>query len=391
MKIAIFSPLNPIKTGISDYTEEMLSALSGHFDIDLYIEKGYQPENKNILSQFKTIPFDADSFDPSVYSEIIYHIGNYYDGHRYIYESLKKFPGIVVLHDYVLQGFYAERYDATGDFEQYKKLQIKYYGQTGEEIATWISDNSRIPIWESNEAFDFPLNEEIVEYAKGIIVHSDFIKQRIQAKSGKPVVKIHHHGHEIREFDRNAIRQGLGVNRNEILLCSAGFVNKNKRYNKIFSALSKVKGFKFKYVIAGLDRGNILENYISGDYDIIRKGHLLIRELEALISASDICINLRYPTMGESSGSLLRMMGYGKPVLVTNYGSYADFPDYCVLKINPDIDEEEMIKRFITTLAGDEDFRISIGKEAREYVKKECSIEKCAVEYAEFINKMMLF
>jgi len=84
------------------------------------------------------------------------------------------------------------------------------------------------------------------------------------------------------------------------------------------------------------------------------------------------------------------MMGYGKPVLVTNYGSYADFPDYCVLKINPDIDEEEMIKRFIANLAIDEDFRISIGKEASEYVKKECSIEKCAVKYAEFINKMML-
>ena len=128
MKIAIFSPLNPIKTGIADYTEEMLEALAKYFEIDLYITKEYQPKNESIVSQYKTIPFEIKSFNPSEYFEIIYHMGNYYDGHRYIYESLKKFPGVVVLHDYVLQGFYAERYDATRDFEEYKKLQIKYYG-----------------------------------------------------------------------------------------------------------------------------------------------------------------------------------------------------------------------------------------------------------------------
>jgi glycosyltransferase involved in cell wall biosynthesis len=391
MKIAIFSPLNPIKTGIADYTEEMLEALAGYFDIDLYISKEYQPKNESIVSQYKTIPFEIKSFNPSEYFEIIYHMGNYYDGHRYIYESLKKFPGVVVLHDYVLQGFYAERYDATRDFEEYKKLQIKYYGEAGEEIANQISDNSRIPIWESDTAFKYPLNEEIVECAKGIIVHSDFIKQKIKSISDNPVVKIHHHGHKIKKFDRDAIRKKLGVSRDEILLCSVGYINKNKRYDKIIKAYSKIKGLKLKYIIAGLDRGNLLENYISEDSDIIIKGHLPINELEAIISASDICINLRYPTMGESSGSLLRMMGYGKPVLVTNYGSYAEFPDQCVLKINPDIDEEVMITRLITELANDEDMRVSIGKEASEYIKSECNIEKCVAEYAEFINELNMF
>lgn len=90
--------------------------------------------------------------------------------------------------------------------------------------------------------------------------------------------------------------------------------------------------------------------------------------------------------MGESSGALLRMMGYGKPVLVTNYGSYADFPDYSVLKIDPDIDEKEYIKRFVTTLIQEEDFCRSIGDEAAQYVREECSIKKCALEYASFLK-----
>ena len=91
--------------------------------------------------------------------------------------------------------------------------------------------------------------------------------------------------------------------------------------------------------------------------------------------------------MGESSGSLLRMMGYGKPVLVTNFGSYADFPDFCVLKVYPDIDEKELIKRFVDVLVVDEDFRNSVGREASRYVREECSIDKCALEYATFIKK----
>ncbi len=82
----------------------------------------------------------------------------------------------------------------------------------------------------------------------------------------------------------------------------------------------------------------------------------------------------------------MRMMGYGKPVLVTNYGSYADFPDYSVLKINPDIDEKEYIKRFVTTLIQEEDFCRSIGNEAARYVREECPIEKCALEYASFLK-----
>jgi len=388
-KIALFSPLNPVKTGISDYTEEMLLELEKLFKIDLYIAPDYEPENKSLLSGFQVIVFDPLKFDPSEYSGIVYHMGNYYAGHRYIYESMKKFPGIVVLHDYVLQGFYAERFDATGDFSQYQELQVKAYGKTGAEIAKQIADKSRIPIWESDAAFDFPLNEEIIEYAQGIIVHSEFIAHKIRQKTDKPLAFIPHHGHILKNFDHAEIREKLKVNDQELLICSAGFINKNKRYEQILSALEELPELRFKYLVAGKDRGYLLNNYLSGKEDyVIRRDHLPIYDLEGIIAASDICINLRYPTMGESSGSLLRMMGYSKPTLVTNFGSYAEFPDHCVIKIDPDIDEKEMIKRSVYALSEDEDFRVSLGKAAGEYVARECSIKKCAGEYAAFIKNV---
>lgn len=391
LKIALFSPLNPVKTGISDYTEEMLLELSEYFDIDIYIDTGFQPENLEITSSFKVILFDPNSFDPSSYDEIVYHMGNFYEGHKYIFEGLKRFSGVVVLHDLVMQGFYAERYNSTGDFDEYHNLLYMYYGQKGGEIAQDVFERKSFPIWESDKALQFPLNEEIIEHAKALIVHSDFVRGRVQAKTDKPVVTIPHHSHELKPFNTEEIRAQLGVEPDEILICSAGFINKNKRFDRILPALQELKDIKFKLVIAGKDRGNLLENYLTAKMSyILVKGHLPIEELEGLISASDICINLRYPTMGESSGSLLRMMGYGKPTLVTNYGSYAEFPDYCVLKVDPDLDEKELIKRFVRALAEDSDFRQSVGREAKEYVQKECSIEKCAGEYARFIKEKKL-
>ena len=389
MKIAYFSPLNPVKSGISDYSEEILPFLSEYFDIDLLIDPSWQPENHTLKNAFDLVPFETASFDPSRYDAIIYHMGNDYKAHRCIYNGLKKYPGIVVLHDLVLQGFYAERYDDTGDFHSYRKLLEKHYADRGTRIAERIRLKLPDLIWESEKALEYPLNEEVLEAAKAVIVHSDFVKERIRSKTDRPVIKINHHGHINKEFDAEQTRKDLGIGKDDIFICSAGYINKNKRYESILSALSEIEEFPFKYLIAGKDRGRLLENYIKGDEPyLIKLGHLPIGKLEEIINASDMCINLRYPTMGESSGSLLRMIGYGKPTLVTDYGYYAEFPDYCDVKIFPDIDEKEMIKRSVTALALDTDFRISLGREAKDFVDKECGIQKCAREYAGFIKSL---
>lgn len=387
MKIAIFTPLNPVNSGISDYTEEMLFEMAKHMDFDLVIDPRYKPENKEVRDAFPIRPYNQESFDPSAYDGILYHMGNYYSGHRYINEALKQFPGIVVLHDYALHGFYAERYDETRNLEEYRKLVEKYYPQKGELLAAQMAENIPNPVWESEKAFEYPLNEEVVESAKALIVHSEFVKKKLQKLTGKPIVKINQHSHKVKPFETSQFRKDLGIDEGEILLISAGIVNKNKRYEVVIRALHELGDRRIKYAIAGNDKGHILRNILpERKENIVLIGHLSLVDLERLISSSDICINLRFPTMGESSGSLLRMMSYGKPVLVTNYGAYAEFPDYCVLKINPDIDEKELVKRYIHAFVEDADFRISVGKEAQNYAETECSIEKCTKEYANFIK-----
>lgn len=41
-KIAFFTPLHPLKSGIADYAEEMLPYIKNRFQVDLFIDSDYE-------------------------------------------------------------------------------------------------------------------------------------------------------------------------------------------------------------------------------------------------------------------------------------------------------------------------------------------------------------
>ena len=61
----------------------------------------------------------------------------------------------------------------------------------------------------------------------------------------------------------------------------------------------------------------------------------------SLMAACDVLVNLRYPTMGETSGSVIRALSLGKPLLVSDVGWFAELPDDVVLKVP--VDELEVV------------------------------------------------
>ena len=56
-------------------------------------------------------------------------------------------------------------------------------------------------------------------------------------------------------------------------------------------------------------------------------------EFPAYFAAVDCLVNLRYPSAGETSGTLIRALEAGKPVAVSDYAQFAELPDDCVVKI----------------------------------------------------------
>jgi SAM-dependent methyltransferase len=106
------------------------------------------------------------------------------------------------------------------------------------------------------------------------------------------------------------------------------------------------------------------------------------------MAACDVVINLRYPTVGETSGTLLRSLGLGKPVLVSEIGSFREYPDDVCLKVPIDASEEEHILGYMKMLVDRPEVARELGARARAWVAKECSWELVARKYSEFATEV---
>ena len=75
-------------------------------------------------------------------------------------------------------------------------------------------------------------------------------------------------------------------------------------------------------------------------------GFTPIEDFTGYMAACDIVLNLRFPTLGESSGSLLRALGLGRAVMVSDVGSFGEFPEDICLKVPVGSGEEEILYEY---------------------------------------------
>lgn len=395
MKVAFFTPLNPIKSGISDFSEELLMELRKHIEIDLFLDN-VVPTNKDIVNNFKI--FQIEEFDDEnirkQYDQYIYHIGNNKDYHYKIGEYLIKYPGILELHDISLHHMLAEATVGKGDTKKYIQ-EMKYsHGHIGEKIAQQFINGEINAPWE-DKSLQFTVNKRYVDAAKAIIVHSDFAKQMIKGISDKIVKTILLHTNDIEdnyEEIKLEARKKYNINKDEIVMASFGFATAPKRIVQIIEALNMLKdeGYCFKYYIVGqVDESLNLKEKIKNlklEENVIITGFVDLNEFKDYMRICDICLNLRYPTQGESSASLHRVLGMGKVVFVSDVGSFKEYSDEIVVKINTGESEIEDIYKELVEFINKKDIMNARKKKSIEFAKKYCSLEKNAVRYKEFLE-----
>jgi SAM-dependent methyltransferase len=118
-------------------------------------------------------------------------------------------------------------------------------------------------------------------------------------------------------------------------------------------------------------------------------GFVPIEEFTGYLGACDIVLNLRYPTVGESSGTLLRSMGLGKAVMVSEVGSFQEFPDDVCLKVPVGPGEEDLIFEYLNLLVSRPDVAQALGARAKDYVARECNWAAVARRYAAFLEAVV--
>lgn len=400
-KIAYFSPLNPIRSGISDYSEDLLPHLKVFFDIELFIPDNFVIQNEKIKAEFciRTYSEFNELYYKKYYNNIIYHMGNSYKAHKEIYEFIMRYSGIVVLHDLSLHHFFAEKTLENGNALAYEEEMFYNHGYHGLSEAKKFFNGEIPPIWEKN-SLQYPMNLRILDNAAGVIVHSEFAKTKLNEVASyvpitvAPIPAPHiTKVSEIREAKKNA-RDNLQINEKTLVFSTLGFMNHTKRVDKILEVMADlkdeghIKEFHF-YIVGEVAESYPLEAQIKKlglEKEVKITGFVDLKDFDQYIAASDICFNLRFPTQGENSASLLRIMGHGKPVITTDIGSFSEFPEGIVFKVPYDDEEKKEIKKKLLFLLENDLEMLNIN--IINFTKSKYTIHHCVKKYAETIEKI---
>ncbi len=407
MRVAYFSPLNPVPSGISDYSEDLLPYLASYADIDLFVDEGYRPVNSDIVAHFRIYPYGRYPrlLRRQKYDITLYHVGNSpahdyiltmlerYPGvvvlHDYVLTMLERYPGVVVLHDYVLHHLMLWRAFRHGDGRAYHDAMLRY-GEAGRRLAQRMMRGQL-----AEEAFQYPLCEEVVAAATAVIVHSNYVAGRVREMHPDVPLAVVPMGVPIPCLpERGEARRHLGLPEEALVLASFGHLNPYKRLEPALRAYRRLRQVhpESLFLLVGslsphFDLAGLLRRLDLGEAVRVT-GFVEMGTFLGYLSASDICLNLRFPSAGETSASLLRILGAGLPTLVSRTAAFAELPPEVAIQVDVGEEEEEEIFAFLSYLADQPDFCRVLRQNARRYVSTHHTLEGAAAGYARFLGRL---
>ncbi|PDV98137.1 glycosyltransferase family 4 protein [Candidatus Chloroploca asiatica] len=384
-RIAYCSPVNPAPSGISDYSEELLPYLGQYADVTLFVEDGLKPTNPALNSHLEVLPIRRLEREARrrPFDALVYHMGNS-PAHAAIWRQARRLPGVIVLHDLVLHHFMLWYAANVGrDIQQYVRAMEARYGDAGAHMAQ-LMIRSRF----TDAAFDFPLCESVLAAARGLLAHSRYVQEHVAAlRPNLPVAIVPMGVPLLPPVERAAARAFLGLPPDALLLASFGHINAWKRVEPTLRVLGdlRAQGLDVRYLLVGsvspnYDLMSLIDRLRLGDAVIVT-GHVPREQFEAYVAAADLCVNLRYPTGGETSASLLRLLGAGRPTLVSAVGSFAELPAGVVAQVDPGPAEYAQIFAYCQLLLGQPDLAQALGAQARAYVATDHTLEAAALGY----------
>jgi glycosyltransferase involved in cell wall biosynthesis len=394
MRLAYFSPFPPQKSGISDYSEALLPYLTAYYDIDLWTTESRI--NDSLSEVFPTINYHASKKQLAKlknYDKIIYNLGNNPEFHAEMYDVFLKFPGYVILHDYVLfflvTGYFLEYMK---DREGYIREFFENYGNKGIHDVKKIL-RAEIPPLQFPHPEHFPLIKKIIDLSPGIIVHSESSKTILIMNGCNPdkIQKINQLNYSNMNFalsqDKVAItKKRFGISNNSILVTSLGYIAPTKRNEQVIKAVNEICSLPLPIQYLMIGEGNYVDGLLN---QYIKKTGFVSRgDYEKLISCSDIVINLRNPSMGETSATLLQAMTARKPCIVSDNSWFSELPENAVIKISTDTAKEiDELKRVLIEIICDNQKRMDLAENAEKYVLQFHNPKVIAEEISRFLNR----
>ncbi|WP_379988885.1 glycosyltransferase [Dokdonella soli] len=394
-KLAVFTPLPPERTGIANYSAELLPELAKRFTIDIYTTAEYTDDFR-LSPNFRIRPWQEFAECADRYDGVIYQIGNS-PFHVPMFDLLEDHPGIVVLHDFFLSSAYAwldQHGGRPGSFARelehcHGAIALRSLADLG------IAEAKRI----------YPCSRRVVERSLGIIAHSPGIHALLAKYGGahlaRPIRVIPHLRTlrpQLARADCVALRSRLGYADGDWVVCSFGFIADTKLSDRLIEAM----------VVSGLQHDRSVHLVFVGELDGGKYGELvreLVRnsamaeriritgfvdtgEYNDYLGVADVAVQLRTHSRGETSGAVLDCLAHGLPTVVNAHATMNDYPSEVVLRIGEAADTAEL-STALRQLREDPLAAHALGKAGRAHIGKEHAPAKVAVDYAAAIEEFL--
>jgi len=367
LKVAFFSPLPPARSGIADYSAALLAELRKLVTVEVFASKPM-------------------AFNPAEFDVALYQVGNNVH-HDFCYEMALDYPGVVVVHEANLHHLIADITIKRDDWDAYLRAAEHEGGAAALAYAHRVRQLEVGPDYEG-----LPMLRRLLAGSKAAIVHSGCVETELRdAGFSGPVARIPH-GAWIPDASRSEFRDRLGIEVAAPLIGIFGFLKPYKRIAESLRAFRRLVRLHptAKMILVGephpeLQLQSLIHSLDLGAYVRVL-GFRPIDEFVGYLAACDIILNLRYPTVGENSGTLMRALGLGKAVIVSEVGSFTELPDTICLKAPVDVTEEDHLFEYLNLLVSRPEVRKELGARARQWVETECTWPKVAQRYAEFLE-----
>jgi len=302
-QVVMFTPLPPAKTGVAHYASMLIPALRQQIDVEAVGEADLRPATTDLR---------------------IYQLGNN-PHHEFVYREAMAHPGVVVLHDIVLHHLIVEMTLARGDVEGYVTALRANHGAAGE---AWARGRAA-GLHSEMGNFLLPASIDVANRSRAVIVHNQYAADVLHSHGVRAPIHVVPH-----PYLPQPATQTRRKATNERVIGLFGFLNSSKRPEVVLEAFGQARARdpRLRLLVVGDPAPNIDVAAFRSE-GITFNGYVADEEFASHYAAVDRLVNLRYPTAGETSGTLIRAFEAGKPVAVSDYAQFAEMPNDCVVKI----------------------------------------------------------
>jgi glycosyltransferase involved in cell wall biosynthesis len=384
-RVALVTPWPPERSGIADYSWRLATELGKQADVDVVVAR---PADQYALALEDGVhvmgAHEYRRLEPlRQHDRILYCMGNsLFHGH--VYDLLRERPGVVVLHDVQLTGFYGWQAGRECPKEPAAALASKVHALYGHRLPPDVIGDQPLH-WDRQVALGVYMTREIQNLAEACFVHSQFALDLLELDRG--VLD--------RETPVRVLPFGIPTAAGEVphevsdapLIVSMGVVNEVKGLASLISAFALVAAERpaARLIIAGATddaesrrwHSYVREHAPGANIEI--PGHVGPERYAELLREADLAVQLRLVTNGEASAAIADCLSAGLVTLVTDLGWAGELPAEVVSRVPVGIEPVALAQR-IGQLLDDDMLRSALGTAALEHARV-CSFERVADAY----------